>query len=159
MGESQTGNWSYCFRLFLNICRVFLSFFLTLPITVSGPSLMTQWAKNLPAMQEKQETHPWVRKIPGGGGNPVVRGAWRAASVGSQRVGHDWASTRDSLCRKSSQRKTSHLWTWGDRAPDCRATREAVPDRQLASLNFCVFWFVFLFISGVVLFLPGRHLL
>ena len=58
--------------------------------------------KNLPAMQEMQETQvrsPGGEDSPGGGNgnplqysgleNPMDRGVWQAIVIGSQRVGHD----------------------------------------------------------------------
>ena len=62
--------------------------------------------KNLPAMQDTCRRHgidPWVRKIPWSrkwqptpvslpGKIPWTEGPGRLQSVGSQRVGHDWAT-------------------------------------------------------------------
>ena len=62
--------------------------------------------KNLLASagDRRQETWVWWGRFPGGGNgnplqyfcqeNPMDRGAWWAQSVGSQRVGHGWVSTR-----------------------------------------------------------------
>ena len=65
-------------------------------------SLVAQWWKYLPVMQERWGD-PSVTKIPGeGNGNPLQYLAWKTPwtkepgglqSMGSQRVGHNWATS------------------------------------------------------------------
>ena len=65
-------------------------------------SLMDQMVKSL----RRPKFNPWVRKIPGEGNgnpfqycrleNPMDRGALWAMSMGSQRVGHNWATNTHS---------------------------------------------------------------
>ena len=71
-------------------------------------SLVAQTVKNLPAMQETWvRTLGWEDPLEKGMAthssilawrSPIDRGAWKATqSMGSQRVGHDWA-TKHRLC-------------------------------------------------------------
>ena len=65
-------------------------------------SLMAQTVKNLPAMQATQVKSLRQGRCSGGRNgtplqysclkNPMGRGAWRLQSMGSQRVGYDWAT-------------------------------------------------------------------
>ena len=76
------------------------------PLQYSWASLVAQLVKNLPAMRKT-----WVWSL--GGEDPLEKGTatyssilagrilWTVQSMGSQRVGHDWATFTFSFCRLS----------------------------------------------------------
>ena len=104
--------------------------------------------KNLPAMQERQET--WVRKIPWRRawqplqysccGNPMARGTWWAIVHGSQRVGHDWATEHaqararaQALLGEEAGGRELRLFTWSTGANELcyLRTRKCLPAARM----------------------------
>ena len=82
------------------------------PLQFSWASLVAQMVKNPMQevwiqslvwegpLEEDMATHSSILCLE----NPVDRGAWRLQSMGSQRVGHDWAE---------QERYASYTWPWG----------------------------------------------
>ena len=80
------------------------------PLQYSWASLVTQLVKNPPAMWEA-----WVWSL--GWGDPLEEGkaghcsilAWRIQSMGSQRVGHDWATFTFTFLEKGLESHSTIL--------------------------------------------------